>query len=166
MIGASFKLIRGILCICIVGLLTPSVSAQPTTQQATQASEPATHMSLPEGPLKVTIVALQGIVQARASSDQKWEKAAEGLELSEGAELRTGPRSAVKFMIGDDQTVSLDRLGTIQILRASFESGKVFTDLGMKYGRTRYDIESAARRTRPRCAAPARCWRCAGRSLR
>lgn len=54
-------------------------------------------------------------------------------------------RSAVKFMIGDDQTVTLDRLGTIQILRANFENGKVFTDLGMKYGRTRYDIESTAR---------------------
>ena len=48
-------------------------------------------------------------------------------------------------MIGDDQTVTLDRLGTIQILRANFENGKVFTDLGMKYGRTRYDIESTAR---------------------
>ena len=63
---------------------------------------------------------------------QKWEKAAEGTELTEGAELRTGPRSAVRFMIGDDQTITLDRLGTIQILRANFENGKVFTDLGMK----------------------------------
>jgi hypothetical protein len=88
---------------------------------------------------------VKGIVQFRANADAKWEKTTEGTELSEGAELRTGPRSAVQFSIGDDQLVTLDRLGTIQILRASFESGKVFTDLGMKYGRTRYDIESAAR---------------------
>src|SRR2546430_8961390 len=106
---------------------------------------PSTGVSLPEGPIKVKVTGVQGIVQFRTGADGKWEKAAEGTELSEGAELRTGPRSAVRFMIGDDQTVTLDRLGTIQILKANFENGKVFTDLGMKYGRTRYDIESAAR---------------------
>ena len=108
-------------------------------------TNPSTNLSLPQGPIKVTIAKVQGIVQYRTGPDQKWQKAAEGVELSEGSELRTGPRSAVQFKIGDDQTVTLDRLGTIRILRAEFESGKVFTDLGMKYGRTRYDIESAAR---------------------
>jgi hypothetical protein len=106
---------------------------------------PTTGITLPPGALTVKITAVKGIVQFRTSPDGKWEKAIEGTELTEGAELRTGPRSAVQFMIGDDQTITLDRLGTIQILRAEFESGKVFTDLGMKYGRTRYDIESAAR---------------------
>src|SRR3954447_3338026 len=104
----------------IVALITPTIFSQPA---------PTTNISIPDGPLKVTIIAVQGIVQARTSADQKWEKASEGMELSEGAELRTGPRSAVKFMIGDDQVISLDRLGTIQILRANLESGKVFTDL-------------------------------------
>ncbi len=109
-------------------------------------TEPATtSFALPEGPIKVTVTGVQGIVQYRTGADQKWTKAAEGVELTEGAELRTGPRSAVRFMIGDDQVVTLDRLGTIQILKANFANGKVFTDLGMKYGRTRYDIESAAR---------------------
>jgi hypothetical protein len=106
---------------------------------------PTTNLTLPAGAIKVTITAVQGIVQYRTGADAKWQKASEGVELNEGSELRTGPRSAVQFKIGDDQTVTLDRLGTIQILRANFENGKVFTDLGMKYGRTRYDIESAAR---------------------
>jgi len=118
-------------------MLCLSIGAQ--TQPAT------TRLSLPEGPIKVTVTGVQGKVQARKSSGDAWVAATEGMELSEGAELRTGPRSAVRFMIGDDQVVSLDRLGTIQILRADFESGKVFTDLGMKYGRARYDIETAAR---------------------
>jgi hypothetical protein len=122
--------------------------------RASAQTSPATSVSLPEGPIKVKIVAVQGIVQARGAADQKWEKATEGLELSEGAELRTGPRSAVKFMIGEDQIVSLDRLGTVQILRASFESGKIFTDLGMKYGRTRYDIESSARAHEAKVRSP------------
>jgi hypothetical protein len=121
--------ITSLVCICI----------------AQGQTAPSTGIALPEGPLKIKITGIQGRVQARTGPDQKWEAATEGMELSEGAELRTGPKSAVRFMIGDDQTITLDRLGTIQILRADFASGKVFTDLGMKYGRTRYDIESAAR---------------------
>src|SRR5438067_3899258 len=127
-----FRILTVIATLCIVGVLFAQTN-------------PSTGVALPPRPIKVKITGVQGIVQFRTAPDAKWEKAAEGVELTEGAELRTGPRSAVRFMIGDDQTVTLDRLGTIQILRATFESGKVFTDLGMKYGRTRYDIESAAR---------------------
>src|SRR5439155_19617579 len=68
-------------------------------------TEPTTSVSLPPGPLKVTIKSVKGIVQFRTTADAKWEKAAEGSELSEGAELRTGPRSTVQFSIGDDQLV-------------------------------------------------------------
>jgi hypothetical protein len=110
-----------------------------------QATAPTTGITLPEGPLQITITGVEGKVQARTSADKPWEPATVGLQLAEGAELRTGPKSAVRFSIGPDQTFALDRLGAIQILRANFESGKVFTDLGMKYGRTRYDIESAER---------------------
>ncbi len=106
---------------------------------------PSTNLTLPPGALSVKVTGVKCIVLFRSAPDQKLVKAMEGTLLTEGAELRTGPRSAVQFMIGDDQVVTLDRLGTIQILRADFESGKVFTDLGMKYGRTRYDIDSAAR---------------------
>jgi hypothetical protein len=121
------------------------LSWQTTRAQTEPTSSPATQLSLPAGPLKVRISAIQGLVQHRAAADQKWQKSQVGVELNEGAELRTGPRSAVQFVIGNDQTVTLDRLGTLQILRANLENGKVFSDLGMKYGRTRYDIESAAR---------------------
>jgi hypothetical protein len=84
-------------------------------------------------------------VQARSSPDKEWESATIGMQLSEGAELRTGPKSSVRFDIGPDQTFTIDRFTAIQILKANFESGKVFTDVGMKYGRTRYDVESAER---------------------
>jgi len=115
------------------------------TSAMAQSSAPATKLALPEGPLQITITGIEGKVQARGSSDKAWEPATIGMQLSEGAELRTGPKSAVKFNIGPDQTFTVDRLGAIQILRADFESGKVFTDVGMKYGRTRYDVESAER---------------------
>jgi len=128
--------------ISAVGLLQASLLAQST--------EPATKISLPEGPLQITITGILGKVQARSSPDKEWETATIGMQLSEGAELRTGPKSSVSFHIGPDQTFTIDRFTAIQILKANFESGKVFTDVGMKYGRTRYDgarwIEHDARK--------------------
>src|SRR5204863_7699799 len=43
------------------------------------------------------------------------------------------------------QTVQLDRLGTVKVLESISDGGKLRTNLGMKYGRTRYDIEAAGR---------------------
>lgn len=114
-------------------------------RQATQPAAATQGIALPEGPLKITITGVEGIVQARRSSDQKWQRVEVGQVFDEGAELRTSNRSAVRFSIGDSQIVTLDRLGVVQILRANFENGKFITDLGMKFGRTRYDIEGAGR---------------------
>lgn len=116
-----------------------------TLAQSEPASAPTTTFVLPEGPLQITVTGVQGIVQARTAPGEKWKPVTVGMVLNEGSEFRTGPRSGVRFVIPPDQTVALDRLGTVQVLKATFESGKLFTDLGMKYGRTRYDIESATR---------------------
>ena len=129
--------------ILILVLATSSlVFAQPATSPDAPATTAA---SLPAGPLVIKIASIKGLVQMRATPDEKWAAVAVGQEIKEGAELRTGLKSIVVFTIGDDQTITLDRLGSIQILRANFASGKLFTDLGMKYGRTRFDIEAADR---------------------
>ena len=73
-----FRILTVIATLCIVGIL----HAQ---------TQPSTSVSLPPGPIKVTVTGVTGIVQFRTGADGKWEKAAEGTELSEGAELRTGP---------------------------------------------------------------------------
>ena len=96
--------------------------------------------------LKGTIVEVGGMmVQVRHGADQPWLAAKKGMELTQGAEFRTGPRCYVKFVIEPNQLVVLDRLGTIKILEAvrDADMNKVKTDLGMKYGRTRYDVEAA-----------------------
>ena len=87
--------------------------------------------------LKAKITGVEGKVQVRVSEDQPWQKAAVGIEVGENAEFRTGPRSAVRFVIPTDQTITLDRLGTVKVLTAINEGGRLKTDLGMKYGRTR-----------------------------
>ncbi len=128
-----------------LSILTLLVITQSALAQATEPAQPATDAVLAEGPLKITITGVEGTVQARRDPGQKWERVTVGMELPEGAELRTNPKSAVRFTIPPDQTVTIDRLTTLQILRANFKDGKLNTDLGMKYGRTRFDIEAAGR---------------------
>jgi len=92
--------------------------------------------------LSVIIKKVKGLVQVRESADVKWQRAKPDMTLSQGAEFRTGPRSAVEFHIPPDQTIILDRLGTMKVLKAIQNAGKVTTDLGVKYGRTKYKIET------------------------
>jgi hypothetical protein len=113
-------------------LLIPSLAH---AQQSRPAAQPTS--------LSATITAIEGIVQIRQTEDAPWQKATVGMKLGEGAEFRTGPRSAVKFEIPPDQIITLDRLGTVKLIEAIQRSDSVKTDLGMKYGRVRYDVEAA-----------------------
>jgi hypothetical protein len=90
----------------------------------------------------ITITGVEGLVQYRASEQDKWQPARPGMEIAEGGEFRTGPRSAVRIAIPPDQTLTLDRLGTIKLLEV-LRGATIKTDVGMKYGRVRYDIEAA-----------------------
>lgn len=93
--------------------------------------------------LEGVVTGVRGMVQIRLSENEPWIKAKNGMKLTQGAEFRTGPRSSVQFKIPPDQTVVLDRLGTVKLLTAVAEHNKIKTDLGMTYGRTRYDIRKA-----------------------
>lgn len=96
------------------------------------------------GTLRAVVAGVRGLVQVRQADDQPWQPAVTGMKLDQGAEFRTGPRSAVQVTIEPGQTITLDRLGVMKLIQAvSDDEGKVVTDLGMKYGRTRYDIHSS-----------------------
>lgn len=99
--------------------------------------------AMPEGPLKVVVLEAAGLARYRNSSDQPWQMLRAGMELSEGVELSTGPKSFIRVQIGDAQQTTFDRLGTYAITRAAVESGTIKTDTIMKYGRTRCEIEAA-----------------------
>jgi hypothetical protein len=114
-------------------------------QPAEPASQPTTSMTLPEGPLKMIITGVKGNAQYRIPPEQSWTKAEKDVPLAEGAELRTGPKSAVQLQIRPDQTITVDRLGVVKIDRATLEHGKFVTSVSMPYGRTRYDIDAANR---------------------
>lgn len=121
---------------------------QPADNQAPPTDPPpaeAAPAALPDGPLRVIVSAISGNVQVRQDSSQPWAPAAVGQEYQEGVEFRTGVRSVVKFKIPPDSDLTIDRLGVVKILRAAIQDGTIKTDVGMKYGRARYDIETAGR---------------------
>lgn len=122
---------------------TPAdVDAAPADQSA-QTNQTA--QSEQAKPLQATIRSVKGIVQYRTGDDQPWQKVNEGDVLDVGVEFRTGPRSAVTFHLPPDQLITLDRLGTLKLLEAINNKDKTTatTELGMRYGRTRYQVEGA-----------------------
>jgi hypothetical protein len=118
-----------LLPLCLVAFCLPLLAQPATTTTAD---------------LQITITGVEGNVQVRDAEDKPWRKAQVNETVTPGAEFRTGPRSAVRCQIPPDQTFTIDRLGVMKVLTAiQQQGGKVKTDLAMKYGRTRYDIEEA-----------------------
>jgi len=126
-------------CVLTALLGVSSAMAQPAAPTGTS---PATQPAVGEL-VEIVITGVEGNVQARADEGKPWVAAKPGMKLTAGAEFRTGPRSRVQFLIEPDQTVTLDRLGTVKVIQAIRDQKKVKTELGMQYGRTRYDIEAA-----------------------
>ncbi len=110
-------------------------AAQPNNGQAPPADAPAEQ-------LRIQVMAVRGMVRVRQDVDKPWVKAKAGMELSQTAEVRTGLRSAVQIKIYPHQLLTLDRLGTIKVLRAIRKEGELKTDVGMPYGRARYKIQA------------------------
>ena len=120
----------------ILAMIAPEPSdlaLRPTTSATTTAQA--------SGPLTAKITAVSGLCSVRMSEDAAWQPAKVGMELTENAELRTGPAGTIQFVIPPDQTIAVDRLTTAKLLQAVQKNGKVTTDIGIKYGRTRYDLE-------------------------
>lgn len=70
---------------------------------AAQTTAPAAAMAaIPEGELKATITAVQGLVQVRQNETAEWQSAKAGTVVGQGAEFRTGPRSVVRLEIPSD----------------------------------------------------------------
>ena len=129
--------------------------AEPIPPAPAQPDEPAeADVDGEEKALVIRIKATQGIVQVRENSTAPWQIAKVGMNLTIGSEIRTGLRSICQFTIDENHTVSLDRLGVVKVLDAIKKDGKIKTDVGMKYGRTQYKVETGAAEHDARVHAP------------
>ncbi|MEA2708699.1 MAG: hypothetical protein QOF78_1300 [Phycisphaerales bacterium] len=130
-----------------------SVSAWTMQETRPAASAPVAAANGTEK-LIATVTGVEGIVQVRESEDAPWQRATVNMQVGENAEFRTGPRSAVRFVIPPDHTITLDRLGSVKVLQAINDNGVIKTQMGMRYGRTRYDIEAGGREHESSIASP------------
>src|SRR6202035_5885730 len=94
-----------------------AIPAQPQPASAPAAATPA------NGALAVVIADVSGNVQVRPEPTAAWKKAEKGMAVTQSAQFRTGPRSAVTCVIPPDQTFTLDRLGIASVAQA-IKSGK------------------------------------------
>ena len=97
----------------------------------------------PEAQLRAVVVAVKNNVQIRQNEEGAWAPAKAGDVLGSGAEIRTGLNSAVQLKIEPGHTVTIDRFSVVKLLNLAKDKGVIKTDVGMKYGRTRYDVEAA-----------------------
>ena len=133
------RTVRPIVCSIMIGLMIA-----PAPVLAQEADAPGQPGDAAAQNMQVIVTATRGkLAQIRKAQDQPWQPVRVGMALEPGAEFRTGPGAAVQFRIGDDQLVTLDRLGTVKVLEAVRDGQKARTNVGMKYGRTRYDIQTS-----------------------
>jgi hypothetical protein len=147
--------VLGLLFAASLSVSASALSLQPANVEVPAppaASAPSTTGTVES--LKITVQAVQGTVQVRASEDQPWQRAMPGMIVDENAEFRTSIRSAVQIVIPPDQTITLDRLGVIKVVEAVNDGGKLKTKIGMKYGRTQFDIESAGQQHEASISSP------------
>jgi hypothetical protein len=113
---------------------------QDTQPAAGAATKPVATKDHP-AKLKVIITGVEGdAAEIRKSPADPWIKARVGQSLNEGGEFRTGPKSAIRFVIPPDQVFTLDRQGTCSVLQAVYDGKKVTADVGMQQGRVRLDV--------------------------
>ena len=104
--------------------------------------------------MSAVITEVHGLVQYRENDSDSWHPGTANMQISEGGELRTGPHSSVTCVIPPDQQFTLDRLGTVRVEEAARHGNKISTDLVMKYGRTRYQIEAAGLEHEAKISSP------------
>jgi hypothetical protein len=134
---------RILLSLACAAQLAPPALAQPATRGAATRATTRSATGPATQPAKVAVIQIAGIVQARQTENDDWAPAKVGQIFDEGVEFRTGIRSQVKLRIPPDQDITIDRLTTLRVLRAKQTGNTAQTDLGMRYGRTQYDVEEA-----------------------
>ena len=119
--------------------------ADPADAAATAPAPPAPTADRP-AKLKVVITGVEGDqAEVRKGPAEKWLKPRVGMSIGEAGEFRTGPKSAIRFVVPPDQVYTLDRQGTCTVLQAVYDGKRVKTDVGMQQGRVRLDVAKVAR---------------------
>lgn len=98
--------------------------------------------------------AVKGAAQYRESPADQWKPVQPGVEVTQGAEFRTGLGQRIDILIEPDHLLTVKRLGAVSLLQAIEEDGVIKTNVGMKYGRTEYKVEEGSAQHESTISAP------------
>ena len=119
--------------------LTQGALAQTTARSTTNDAQSA---PAPTTPLTVRVESIEGAVQYRASSKDRWRAPRIGQSLPAGVEFRTGLRSSVKVRIGTAQVVTLGRHTRAVVGVAAKQDGVERTRINLPMGKLDFDVNS------------------------
>lgn len=118
------------------------------------ASTPTTRLDLPDGPIRVQVVAVEGeAIFTRAGTDQDAPLVV-GTQLSEGDSVFTLKRSTVVLQFETGQIMKVCRQSDWVLERAAIASGTIFIDGAMSYGQTQFEGEAQDRALRTTVRTP------------
>ena len=131
----SVAVLAVVLCFVVVRFAAAQAPEVPVTPEAYAANVRV---------LEAVVNQVKGNVTWRASEDAAWQAAEVNQRLQQGAEIRTALNSQVLLRLPPDQIVAVDRLSRVKLIQAFFDEAKAKyqTDLGMEYGRVRYDVQT------------------------
>ncbi len=92
--------------------------------------------------ISATVTHTEGVVQIRDDETSPWRMAKVGMTFPVGGEVRTGPKSKLQFVLPPEQLITVDRLTQVKVLDAAKSSANFRSDIGMLYGRLRYDVDA------------------------
>jgi hypothetical protein len=100
------------------------------------ATAPAGRVSL-----KAKVIGVEGdLVELRSGPAAEWTPAGVGMTIREGAEIRTGPKSAIRFVIPKDEAFCLDSDGLVTFRQAVLDGRAARTRIDLSRGRVREDL--------------------------
>lgn len=117
-----------------LSILALSVMARPVGALAQGAAPPDGRRLL------AAVKVVEGTVETRPAPDRPWTPAKVGMQLAEGADIRTGFRARCVFDMVDS-LVQADPLTVVRIAELHWEGDTVRTRLVIKHGNTHAEVE-------------------------
>jgi hypothetical protein len=139
------------IAIAAAALLTVAALA---VAEEPPASGPTTRVDLPDGPIRVRVVAIEGEAAFIRAGTDDFQELAAGVELVEGDSVSTAKRSTVVLELATGQIIKICRQTDWILQRAAIESGTIFIDEAMKYGQTQFEGEAQDRALRTTVQSP------------
>lgn len=138
--GAAIGLLSGAAATAALApqATAPAAPSQPTRPAATAPAGGGAAVELTG-----VVTDVRGMAEIRDDDHSEWRPCEKGAVVREHSEIRTGPHTTVEFAMPQGQVVAVARLTVLQVIRSEQDNKLVLFDLGLKYGRTRYEIESA-----------------------